>query len=108
MKRAFLVFALVFGLIVPTLAHAASWSGWITDEHCGAAGAKADHASCAKKCANGGGKLVFYNTADQKLYGLDNQALAKEHIGHEVVVNGDVDGTSIKVASIEAKAEPKK
>jgi tRNA isopentenyl-2-thiomethyl-A-37 hydroxylase MiaE len=108
MKKAFLAFALVAALLAPTLAHAGSWTGWITDEHCGAKGASADHAACTKKCADGGAKLVFYNSADQKLYGLDNQKLAKEHIGHEVVVNGDVDGTTIKVASIEMKPEAKK
>jgi len=78
-------------------------TGWITDAKCGANGAKAEHASCALKCAEGGQKLVLYSTADKKTYALDNQALAKEHIGHEVVVEGAATGDSIAVKKIEAK-----
>jgi hypothetical protein len=81
-----------------------SWTGWITDDHCGAKGAKAEHKDCATKCLENGGKLVFYNAADEKIYTLDNQDLAKQHLGHEVKVTGEVDGTAIKIASIE-KAE---
>ena len=99
MKKALVVLALT-ALFLPALAAADSWTGWITDEHCGAKGAKAEHASCAKKCMDQGGKLVFFNSADQKLYSLDNQKLAEEHLGHEVVVTGTADGTSIKVESI--------
>ena len=99
MKKALVVLALA-ALLAPALASADSWNGWITDEHCGAKGAKAGHADCAKKCMDQGGKLVFFNSADQKLYSLDNQKLAEEHLGHEVVVTGTADGTSIKVESI--------
>lgn len=102
MKRALIALA-VAALLVPGIAAAGSWTGWVTDEHCGADGAKAAHAACAKKCLNEGAKLVFYNTADEKLYKLDNQTLAAEHIGHEVVVNGSAEGDTIKVETIEAK-----
>lgn len=103
MKKALVILALA-ALLVPAFAAADSWTGWITDDHCGAKGAKAEHASCAKKCLDQGGKLVFFNSADQKLYDLDNQKLAEEHLGHEVVVTGTADGTSIKVESIAAPA----
>jgi hypothetical protein len=99
MKKALVVLALA-ALLVPALASADSWTGWITDDQCGAKGAKAEHASCAKKCLEQGSKLVFFNSADQKLYNLDNQKLAEEHLGHEVVVTGSADGNSIKVESI--------
>lgn len=109
MKKAVVAALIVFAITLALpLAHAGamkgSWTGWITDESCGAKGAKAEHKDCAMKCLENGGKLVFYNTADEKLYALDNQGLAKEHLGHEVKVTGEVDGTAIKVASIE-KAE---
>jgi hypothetical protein len=78
-------------------------SGWITDTKCGANGAKAEHAKCALKCAEGGQKLVLYSPSDKKTYALDNQALAKEHIGHEVVVEGAATGESIAVTKIEEK-----
>jgi len=79
-----------------------SWTGWITDESCGANGAKAEHKDCAKRCADRGSKLVFYNTADKKIYTLDKQDVAKQHIGYEVKVTGEADGTAIKVESIAA------
>jgi len=100
MKRALIALALIT-LFVPALAAADSWTGWITDDQCAAKGANADHAACAKKCLGNGAKLVFYNSADEKLYNLDNQKLAEEHLGHQVKVSGTVDGDAIKVESIE-------
>jgi hypothetical protein len=103
-KLASFALALVFAAATPLLAsEAGSWTGWITDDHCGAMGAKAGHKDCAIKCVDKGGKFVFYNGADQKLYQIDNQALAKEHLGYEVTVKGSVEGDAIKVESIEAK-----
>ena len=105
MKKALIALAAVavLALLVPAFAaaDAGSWTGWVTDDHCAAKGANAEHAACAKKCLDNGGKLVFYNSADEKIYGLDNQKLAEEHIGHEVVVKGTAEGSSIKVESIE-------
>jgi hypothetical protein len=76
-------------------------TGWITDSKCGANGAKAEHKACALKCADGGQKLVLYSPTDKKTYALDDQTLAKEHVGHEVVVEGDADSDgNIKVAKI--------
>ena len=77
-----------------------SWTGWITDAHCGAKGAKAEHKECSLKCLAKGEKLVFYNNADQKIYSIDKQDLAKDNLGQEVTVTGEADGTDIKVESI--------
>jgi hypothetical protein len=96
-----LVAALLLALFIPALALADEWNGWITDEHCGAKGANAEHAPCAKKCLLEGFKLVFYNSGDEKIYSLDNQDLALQNLGHEVTVNGELEGNAIKVASIE-------
>lgn len=97
---------LLFVLLSPALALAGEWTGWITDENCAATkGNKAEHADCAKRCHKNGAKLVFYNTGDEKIYALDNQELAAQHIGQEVKVTGEVDGTNIKVAKVEAKGE---
>ena len=100
MKRIALLVALV--LMVAPAMYAASWTGWITDEHCGAKGASADHKGCALKCAKDhNAALVFYNNADKKIYKLDKQDEAKAHVGAEVVVTGEATGDSIKVSSIE-------
>jgi hypothetical protein len=85
---------------------AESWTGWITDSHCGAKGANAEHGKdCVESCTKGGaGKVVFYNNADQKLYEIDKTADALEHIGHEVVVTGSLADGKIQVEKIAKKA----
>lgn len=85
-----------------------SWTGWITDTHCGAKGDSAKHANCAKKCVEGmGAKYALYNPADKKVYGLDPQDKAAAHAGHNVTVKGTVEGDTIKVTSIEMVPEAK-
>jgi hypothetical protein len=93
-------------LVAPVAATAAggSWNGWITDDACGAKGANAAHKACAAKCLEKGAKLVLYNNADKKIYKLDKQDVAKEHLGHEVTVKGTAAGDSIAVESIEPAA----
>ena len=98
-----LLLALAMGMPLTAQPRDGEWTGWITDDSCGAKGAKAEHKACAEKCLGDGGTLVLYNTADEKLYKLDNQELAKEHLGHEVTVKGSIEGSTIKVASIAAK-----
>ena len=99
-----LAFAFVALLALP-IAHASamkgSWTGWITDEHCGEKGANAEHKSCAEKCIAKGGKLVFYNTDDKGIYSIDKQDLAKEHLGHQVTIKGSAEGKAITVETIE-------
>lgn len=97
MKRIVIVFALV--LMIPAL-HADSWTGWITDSGCGEKGANAGHKECALRCAKHGKELALYNTADKKLYKLDDQEAAKAQVGHKVKVVGKLDGETIKVESI--------
>ncbi len=110
MKKMLLSAATLALLLAPLSglrADSGSWNGWITDEACGAHGAKADHVACAKKCAAKGSALVFYNDADKKIYKIDKQDLAKDNLGHEVKVEGDLKGDSIAVASISAAAPSK-
>ena len=104
---AVLALALVFLPLAGLHADSGSWNGWITDASCGAKGANADHAACAKKCLAKGAKLVFYNNADQKIYQLDKQDVAKANIGHEVKVEGDLKGDAIAVTSIAPAAAAK-
>lgn len=94
---------LVFVLLIAGLPlYAAEWTGWITDEHCGAKGANSGHKGCAVKCAKDGAAVVFYNTADEKLYKLSDQEAAKKHLGENVKVVGTLEGETITVESIGA------
>lgn len=96
------VLALAVLVLPASTALADSWTGWISDSHCGAKGAKAGHEDCAKKCVKGGGTYVFVNGTDQKVFAVDNQELAGQHLSHQVTVTGTVEGESIKVESIAA------
>jgi hypothetical protein len=111
MKKATVMLLTLLALVALALPLAAagtkgSWTGWITDDKCGAKDAKADRKACIEKCMGEGHKLVFYNNADKKLYSLDKQDDAKANIGYEVKVTGEADGAAIKVESI-APSAPK-
>jgi hypothetical protein len=89
---------------------AGSWTGWITDSHCAEKGANDKHTKdCAAKCLKEGGKLMFMNSADKKMYEIDKAGndMAMSHVGHMVKVTGSVDGSMMKVDKIEM-AEMKK
>lgn len=92
----------VLVLALPVLAGGSqSWTGWITDDHCGAKGANAKHTSdCVEKCARSG-KVMFFNEGDQKLYGIDKAAEAIKLVGSQVRVTGQLDGDTIKVETME-------
>jgi tRNA isopentenyl-2-thiomethyl-A-37 hydroxylase MiaE len=92
---------LVLSLSICLVSAEGKWTGWITDEHCGAQGAKADHKECALKCMSEGKKLVFYNNSDKKIYPVDNQDLAKENLGHVVVIRGNLENGTIKISKID-------
>jgi hypothetical protein len=84
-----------------------SWTGWVTDTHCGAKGQSVKHADCAKKCVDGlSAKYALYNPTDKKVYVLDPQDKAAAHAGHHVTVKGSVEGETITVSSIEMAPEP--
>jgi hypothetical protein len=100
-KNLIQIVLVVFCLATSLFAAEGKWAGWVTDEHCGAAGAKAGHKECALNCMKEGKKLVFYNNADKKIYTLDNQELAKNNLGQEVVVHGSLENGTIKVSKID-------
>ena len=97
MKKFATVLLVVFAF--SALALAGEWTGYISDEKCAAKkGEDAAHASCAKKCIDGGSAAVF--ASGGKVYTLDKQDEAKKFTGEKVVLKGTMDGTAIKVESI--------
>jgi hypothetical protein len=91
-KAVVLIFCLVLALSMFVLASekkaagdkAASMKGWVSDEMCGAKGASAGHAACAKKCADAGQKMVFVDDKDHKVMNVANQDALKGHAGDHV------------------------
>jgi hypothetical protein len=107
MLRKMTMTVLALAILVAVPLQAAEWSGWITDDQCGAKGAQAGHTKCALKCVSRGASLVLYDTSDKKLYELSDQEMATAHAGENVKVVGTLDGSKITVQSI-TKIEPAK
>lgn len=94
--------AFLLSLATFTFAADTTMTGYISDSHCGAKGAKAGHEECATKCVKEhGAKYVFVSDADKKVYAIDAQDKAAAHAGHHVTVKGTVEGDNLKVASID-------
>jgi hypothetical protein len=101
-KRSLAVLVFVFSIAMCSFAADSTMTGYISDSHCGAKGAKAGHEQCALHCVKDhGAKYVFVNDADHKVYTVDNQDKVAEHAGHHVTVKGTVDGDNLKIASVE-------
>ena len=83
-------------------AMAESWSGTISDAHCGAkhtAGAAAD-AKCVETCVKGGADPVF--VSDGKVYKIsaDSADKVKAHYCHKVTVTDKMEGATVTVESV--------
>jgi hypothetical protein len=103
MKTRFFVLPALALMAASVLAAAdGSWTGWISDDLCGAKNAQEGGAECTSKCVKEhGAKYVFVNDADKKVYMIDAQDKVAAHAGHHVVVKGTVDGDTLKLTSIE-------
>jgi hypothetical protein len=83
-----------------------SWSGWISDSKCGAKGANAEHAACAKKCIGAGEKPVLVTDKDQKIIAIDNSDSVKGQEGHHVEISGSMtSGGSLHVDKVQAQSQ---
>jgi len=104
MKRLLAItgFATTMLLAFSLSAFADTWTGWVSDSGCGAKGAAAGHKDCAVKCVKEkGGKWVLVNSADKKVYAINNQdAVSESNVGMEVKVTGSMKDDAIRVDSI--------
>jgi hypothetical protein len=85
----------------------ATWTGWVTDTHCGARRADSgQHGACAKKCVEEmNAKYALYIPADKKVIVLEPKEKVAEHAGMQVRVKGKMKDEAIQVESIERVAE---
>ncbi len=106
-KKVLLVIGLYLcSMTVLAVAKDMSWSGWISDSKCGAKGANAEHAACAKKCIAAGEKPVLVTDKDMKVVAIDNPDAVMGHLAHHVEVMGtmNADG-SIHVDKVKMLAQ---
>lgn len=102
-KKSIMLLVLALSLSSWALAAPAkSWTGTVSDEHCGAKHAMSGDAAaeCVKKCVTGGAKYVLVSKG--KVYNLDAQDKFADFAGQSVKVSGTMKGTDITVASVEA------
>jgi hypothetical protein len=114
MKKVLIVLSVVLVLsLTASAASKGSWTGWITDEKCGAKDANEAKSGCAKACIGKGSKAVFVSDKDGAVLAVTNQDAVKEHAGEHVKVNGSVDEdaksiTVEKVSMVKASAKESK
>src|SRR5215475_9799186 len=108
MKKLFsrvLIFAIVLGVASWSFAAMTegSWTGWVTDTHCGEKGAKAGHEACAVKCVKEGAKYALFNPADKSMWVLSNQDAAAKMAGKYFFFNdtATTEKKTIEVSSME-------
>jgi hypothetical protein len=83
-----------------------SMTGWISDSKCGAKGANAGHAACAKKCVDAGEKPVLVTDKDQKVVPIDNPAAVSSEIGQHVQVSGSMTASgALHVDKVQAQGQ---
>jgi len=71
------------------------WTGYITDTHCGANGANAEHtAACVEKCMKGGSKAQLYVSSEKKAYELNDFSKVKALVGQKITVKGSLDSAT--------------
>jgi hypothetical protein len=75
-----------------------TWTGWISDSHCGAKGAKEGHVACAKKCIKEGSVAVF--VVGDKVYSINNPKKVSKYLGEKVTVTGTITGDAIDIAKV--------
>ena len=79
--------------------HSGAWSGVIVYSSCNADEAFNESRECFLSAP--GAKLSLYDDTSRVMYGLEPQQLTAGHLGDPVTVRGELDGDTIRVASIE-------
>ena len=75
-----------------------TWTGYISDSHCGAKGNSADHAACAKKCIKDGYAPVF--VVGDKVYAITDAKKVSKFIGDKVTISGTLTGDAIAIDKV--------
>jgi hypothetical protein len=80
-----------------------SWTGYLTDPHCGKKAASPAHtADCIESCTRDGSKAQIWNESDDKAYNLDDFSKVKSLVGSKVTVTGTLDPktSTIRIESV--------
>jgi hypothetical protein len=106
-KRYLLALGALVAFSTVMIAAEGSWTGVVSDSHCGAkhSAASDQAAACVSKCVAGGAKYVL--VSGDKVYQLSPQDKFADFAGKSVKVMGTEDKGSITATSVEAaEAQP--
>jgi hypothetical protein len=98
--------ALVAFSTLMVAAQGSTWTGVVSDSHCGAKHSMASDAAatCVAKCVEGGAKYVL--VSGDKVYQLMPQDKFSDFAGKSVKVAGTEKDGAITVTSVEAAEQP--
>lgn len=94
------LFSLLFTFFA-VISHAAdkgTWTGFITDDHCGVKSANESHAECARKCVAGGKTAVF--VVGDKMYKFSDPKRVADLVGQKVTIKGELNGDVIEIKKV--------
>ena len=97
MKKYLLLLGMFFS-VVAFAGDKGTWTGYISDSHCGAKGNNAGHADCAKKCIKEGYAPVF--VVGDKVYAINDPKKVDKYIGDKVTIKGTITGDTIDIEKI--------
>ncbi len=97
MKKLLLLLVLSFA-IATTYADKGTWTGYISDSHCGVKGNKEGHAECAAKCIKGGALPVF--VVGDKVYTITDPKKVAKFYGKKVTITGNMTGDAIDIETV--------
>ena len=104
MKKLFLFLAISVSLVVYA-ADKGTWTGFISDDHCGVKSGNAGHAECAKKCVKAGHKPVL--VVGDKMYTLNNPDKVANFIGDKVTIEGNLTDDAIDIEKVTKEKKDK-
>ena len=97
MKKSLLMVALFLTTVV-FAADKGTWTGYISDSHCGAKGNNDGHAACAKKCIKDGALPVF--VVGDKVYAINNPDKVSKYIGQKVTITGTITDDKLDIEKV--------
>ena len=99
MKKHLITLLLVIFAQIGHASEKGTWTGFITDDHCGVKSAKEEHAECAKQCIAGGKNTVL--VVGDKMYKISDPKKVEEFIGKKVTIKGELKGDTIEVKDVQ-------
>ena len=98
MKKYLLMLVVFFSMAIAYAGDPGTWTGYISDSHCGAKGNNDGHAACAKKCIKEGYAPVF--VVGDKVYTISDTKKVSKFIGDKVTITGTITGDAIAIDKI--------